>query len=129
MFGERVSTWLDVWIQFKTGPKGKTTKYYGPCIVTKSHLEKDIEIMEKIEKEDGEFETLDDCRKCLRKLEDKYLVVDDIQSGIPEIYVNEEFIDANKLKGILTQYLRKLGLTGTDFRFKFDKPKYKIYAT
>jgi hypothetical protein len=125
------SHWEDVWIKYFTG-KGNIENE-GPCILSRIELEGEIKKCKELRSEFVDYNDDDYIAELEQAMERfnsgaNFAVVDLVNEGIPNIFVNEDYICRKTVEKTIEWYLRSKGILKSRPRFKWSKPSILIYS-
>ncbi len=125
------SPWEDVWIKYHQRRKVISE---GPCVVGTIELDSQIRLEESLMK-DHPSEWRDEHLKDLLRIKsefsegNRFALLDlTMQSGTPDIFVNQEWITRSTAEEAIAWYLRKKGVLKTNPRFRWWKNKDLIIS-
>lgn len=123
---EHQSPWEDVWIECAIGKKKRLKE--GPCIIGTYDLNSEISIKEELG-EKNPCEWRDEYLKNLRRVKSEFsqgnrfaLLDVEMQTGTPDIFVNQEMIDRAAAEEAIAWYLNKKGVLKSEPKFNWKRP-------
>lgn len=124
---EAQQPWSDVWIRYTDKP-GRKKVCYGPTLVSKGALKRDLDFEREFQAENPEYadeKEIREMEEVLRRLENEPVVIgDDWQHGTPTIYTANELIDRKTAEQMLSAMMA--GLRFQSVRFKWKRPKFVV---
>ena len=120
------SSWEDVWLTW-TGKPGRKKYHLGPCLMSKTALERDHEDNLKCSRKYPEIDWTDDLYQselALKKVTLGEIHIEDPDSSITNIYTQKECIDRKEAERMIKVLLKLHGFN--DVRFKWNRPKFIV---
>lgn len=136
--------WEDVYINWNIKPGRKNKKYLAPTLMSRTDIERDIELLKKEQKSVGKSYgsniNLDEVELCeedeieynkeiLQELDKGNIFIQkDMDDSTPDVVTPKEYIDRDEAERMLTKLLEEwFGLK--NIKFKWKRPNFVIIPT